>query len=381
MTHETSSVGESASLGEAAARMPLDASTAHSGQAGEASAAPHIDHHNNFNLIRLVAALQVLVVHVFNHFGYHSPLVDAFKVVPGVPTFFFISGSLIYISYKRTKARGLRAFFTNRILRIYPALWTCIFAATVSVVLTGYYFSHQPTIGHFVFWLFAQGSILQFYNPDFMRAYGAGVLNGALWTISVELQFYILTPLLYILLHKKPVLFGLLAATSLALNLYLRLEMNWELMAMKLAYVSFLSWVFMYMTGMLAAEYSKLQNVAKRIPYTVLLVALVLSQNYVGTYIENASNGINPISFIIVAALVTKFSTQRIPIFVGAQRFIERNDFSYGLYLYHMPVINFLLFEGLLSRFGNALAVLPIAGTAAAISWYVIERPALRRKR
>ena len=34
-------------------------------------------------------------------------------------------------------------------------------------------------------------------HPDFLRGYGVGVLNGSLWTIPVELQFYALVPLIY----------------------------------------------------------------------------------------------------------------------------------------------------------------------------------------
>ena len=71
------------------------------------------EHHNNFNLIRLIAAAQVLAVHGLNHLGFEGPLVTALRVVPGVPTFFFISGLLICTSYERTRTTGLRAFFTN----------------------------------------------------------------------------------------------------------------------------------------------------------------------------------------------------------------------------------------------------------------------------
>ena len=66
---------------------------------------------NNLNLIRLLAAGQVMLVHGLNHLGFDGPLVMALKLVPGVPTFFFLSGLLIYDSYDRTNANGISAFF------------------------------------------------------------------------------------------------------------------------------------------------------------------------------------------------------------------------------------------------------------------------------
>lgn len=41
-------------------------------------------------------------------------------------------------------------------------------------------------------------SVVQFYNPDLLRGYGVGVLNGSVWTIPVELQYYAVLPLLYL---------------------------------------------------------------------------------------------------------------------------------------------------------------------------------------
>ncbi len=46
-------------------------------------------------------------------------------------------------------------------------------------------------------WLAGQVSFLQFFNPEQFRGFGIGVANGALWTITVELQFYVFIPLLY----------------------------------------------------------------------------------------------------------------------------------------------------------------------------------------
>ena len=86
----------------------------------------------------------------------------------------------------------LKEYAQNRILRIYPALILCTFISVVCVYLTGYLSSQGVKFGELILWVAGQISFVQFYNPDFMRAFGVSVLNGSLWSITVELQFYIL---------------------------------------------------------------------------------------------------------------------------------------------------------------------------------------------
>lgn len=344
------------------------------------SAAPQ-SHDNNFNLIRLGAALQVLLVHAVNHFGYEGWLVEALKLVPGVPTFFFISGCLIYTSFERMRAKGSRSFFVNRLLRIYPALIVCVLVATLSVYLVGYFADVNVGAEQFIAWLIAQSTILQFYNPDFMRGYGMGVLNGALWTITVEVQFYALVPLLYWLLKKRPLLLALLLAASLAANLLLREGLDWQLIYVKLVYVSFVPWLYMFLVGFIVASRPTVGRLVERVHLSILVAAYVLSMLLVGGYATNASNAINPLSFVLLGLVVLKLATLPLPLPAGLKRFVQKNDFSYGLYLYHMPTINLLLAVGWVSGALNIVLALTTSLLAAMLSWYWIERPALSHKR
>lgn len=338
--------------------------------------------HNNFNLIRLLAATQVLVVHGLNHLEFEGPLVTALKVVPGVPTFFFISGLLIFTSYKRTRDQGMRAFFRNRVLRIFPALWACVLVSVLAVAATGYLATQGISLFQLGLWLAGQGSFFQFYNPDFMRGFGVGVLNGALWTISVELQFYALTPALFWLLARSRFRFAALAAASLAVNLYLRLYPDWTNIGLKLVYVSFLPWIYMFMLGSFLANSPKLMNQLHQwLRLRWLVPAYVASMVLIGSYEDNANNAINPISFLLLAGCVLRLSSVRLPLPERLAQFIARQDFSYGLYLYHMPVLNLLIFLGWFSARGNLAAVFAVTAVLAMASWYVVEKPALQHKR
>jgi peptidoglycan/LPS O-acetylase OafA/YrhL len=68
--------------------------------------------------------------------------------------------------------------------------------------------------GRFLACLAAQLTIGQFYNPAFLRGFGVGVLNGSLWTIPVELQFYLLLPLLALFARRRPAGWVVLAVTA-----------------------------------------------------------------------------------------------------------------------------------------------------------------------
>ncbi|NIJ63629.1 peptidoglycan/LPS O-acetylase OafA/YrhL [Sphingomonas leidyi] len=337
-------------------------------------------HSNNFNLIRLCAAAQVLIVHGLNHHEITGWGADVFKAIPGVPVFFFISGFLISASYLRTRERGLGEFFRNRILRIYPALIVCVLFATAMVAATGYLATQSISPARFVGWVLGQMSFLQFYNPDFMRGFGVGVLNGALWTITVELQFYLLTPPLMWLISRKPRIAAALFAISLAANLYLGWVGGGRSLFDKLLAVSFVPWVYMFMIGMLVALRPGLaRKLIKPTWLWALPIAYLASIFALGGYEHNAQNSINPVSFLILAVLIFKLAYLPIPFARRAQTFIGRNDFSYGIYLYHMPLINLTLFLGMAPVTG----ILTAAGCAilcALLSWYLVERPALKRK-
>ena len=339
-----------------------------------------LTHNNNFNLIRLIAAFQVLIVHALHHFEVESSVMYAAKAFPGVPAFFFISGYLIFYSYHRTRERGLRAFFRNRALRIYPALLACIAVSTFVVFLTGYFATKDIAVHDFFAWIAAQSTILQFYNPEFMRDYGVGVLNGALWTISVELQFYLLTPILYFIFSRSIGLAILIAGASLLLNVYIRMNPQWDGLFASLVYVSFTPWIYMFILGAFTAASGAIRELVAKCRLRYLFPAYIASMVFVGPYETNASNAINPVSFVLLCLIVLRIAEANIPIPERINTFIRKNDLSYAIYLYHMPTINLLLFVGVFGVLTNVFAVVAAAFMFAAASWYLIEKPALSLK-
>jgi peptidoglycan/LPS O-acetylase OafA/YrhL len=63
-----------------------------------------------------------------------------------------------------------------------------------------------------------------------------------------------------------------------------------------------------------------------------------------------------------------------------AKKVLNENDISYGLYIYHMPVVNVLLFCGARGLLWVP-AVWMMTAAIASMSWFGIEKPALSLKK
>jgi peptidoglycan/LPS O-acetylase OafA/YrhL len=344
---------------------------------------------NNFDLIRLVAALQVVVNHCAHHFGIdhsHWPLFVFTSLFPGVPIFFFTSGFLISRSYENNPVLG--EFALNRILRIYPALIVCFAVSLALVAISGYFARQEVPPLQALLWGVGQLSFIQFYNPEFMRDYGVGVLNGSMWTISVELQFYVLTPLLYASLRllnppdKRPgrALLGILIA-FVAVNLAYSAgaaryaDADWY----KLVGVSFAPWFYLFLIGVVFQRHFEMFRawLGSRFASLVLVYAVAA---WVWRFILGWSlgNDVNPMLSAALCAVTfaAAFSGAGL-----ADRLLHRNDLSYGAYIYHMPIVNFLIAIGLGSGTGSFLIAIAATLVLAYGSWRAVEKPALRFKR
>jgi peptidoglycan/LPS O-acetylase OafA/YrhL len=172
--------------------------------------------HNNFNLLRLIAAAQVVYIHTYGHLGMTVPswLANVLGQFPGVPMFFIISGFLVTESFMRS---GVGTFFAKRALRIYPALIVNIVILDVSTAIGGglvvvswawylafYLPLYSLTASSLIASEIAQtlsglpGGVAA-YLPAFYDFYPSGVL----WTLTVELSFYLVLPIFLIVAKRS----------------------------------------------------------------------------------------------------------------------------------------------------------------------------------
>lgn len=145
--------------------------------------------------LRAVAALGVYL----NHFGNPAWFPNRLSNIQSnggfaVPFFFVLSGFVLALAYEGNTI-DTRAFYLNRFARIGPTYFVALFIAAAYVSLSGFTFDHI-----FIMHLF--GLQAWFPTPDSGFAF-----NGPGWTISVEIFFYALFPLLFSVFNSSQLLF------------------------------------------------------------------------------------------------------------------------------------------------------------------------------
>ena len=167
---------------------------------------------NNFDIVRLILAIVVVFVHCYalsesSSLNIINHLMSGPVAVEG---FFAISGFLIFASYERTAS--LREYFSNRAFRILPGYWL----STVFCVLIGFSMGHFQ-VGKF---LIANLTFMNFLHPNIAGVFDLNpannAMNGALWTITIEVMFYLAVPVIIWLcrrLHRDAVLWTLFAGS------------------------------------------------------------------------------------------------------------------------------------------------------------------------
>jgi peptidoglycan/LPS O-acetylase OafA/YrhL len=338
---------------------------------------------NNFNLIRLIAALQVAIDHIMFYLKIDQKWIifDIVKLFPGVPIFFFVSGYLISKSYEKNPIK--REYFQNRVLRIYPALIVCTLLTFISVYLTGFFSNLNISNLKVMMWFFGQMSILQIYSPKFMSSFGTGNLNGSLWTIAVELQFYLLVPIFYWIMGHYPRQKKINYFLSIAIAVFMIVNIAHFVLLNKyrsfLWDVSFTPWFYMFLVGVIFQKNfdSLIQVLRGKVVYVFILY---LSTAYMSKYFFGWSvdNNINPILYTLLAILIFTFAYSFPDV---GNKFLQRNDFSYGVYIYHIPILNLFIYYGFTGNLLIGFITLLITIIIAIFSWLTIEKPAIRLKK
>lgn len=337
-----------------------------------------ISRENNFDIIRLLASLQVIFIHCIYHYKIDN-ISNTFiiELFPGVLVFFCISGFLIMSSLDRNS--NLKKYTINRVLRIFPGLYVSLIFTLLLLFMFDIIKIKELFSGNLMTWIFGQLTFFQFWTPDILRNWGVGTPNGSLWTITVELQFYIILPLLFLYFKKINFTSKILALLFILtlVNYFLSIDSAFnESIYYKLVSVSFIPYLNFFLFGVLFYifwEKIKIFFKGKALVWLFIYISFSyyfdLKPSYHPSGLQHVSNIL--LSIVTISAAYT---------FPKTSNFLNGNDISYGLYIYHMLVINSMIHLGFSKRFEYLLITIFITIILSIFSWTLIEKKALNLK-
>ena len=346
--------------------------------------------------MRACAAMGVVLTHVAFQTGTSNGVIGRLlhRFDLAVAVFFALSGFLLWRGHAAA-ARGLRHrpptghYLRSRLVRILPG-----YLVAVLVILT-----LLPEASHasLTVWL-ANLTLTQVYVPLTLTA---GLTQ--MWSLSVEVSFYLALPILAYLAYRLPVRARVPVIAAVAM-----ISFGWGLLPIHTPqFVNFLNWPPAYASwfaaGMLLAEWTvspigwphKLAR--NRVAITVIaLTAYLISASplagpedlvpaTLAQFVVRTSMGA-----VVAAALLAPFVLDRPdtphPI-MGSPVMVTLGRWSYGLFIWHLaalvmvfPMVGKFMFNGNLIVVFILTTVLGFA--MAAVSYALIESPcrnALRR--
>ena len=145
--------------------------------------------------LRGISALMVMISHYTWAYDFHFGLLgDHFFSFEtggaGVHLFFMISGFVIFMSLDKTE--HIRTFIINRIIRLYPTYWVCMFITLF--VITAF---PVPTLGNFT-------SFEVLVNLTMVQGYlKVRSIDEVYWSLAIELIFYVIMTCLFMAKQLK----------------------------------------------------------------------------------------------------------------------------------------------------------------------------------
>jgi len=290
---------------------------------------------SNFTIIKLILAFIVFITHFIflnkyviessNQYHYLLKFISSeynfFNAEIAVKIFFSISGYLIGLSL--SNKTQINTFYKKRIMRIYPSYITVVLMFFLIALLLNtnslniiifdretyvYLFSNLLTLN------FIQPSIKGFLDQNIINA-----INGSLWTIKNELVCYFLAPFMFSLIrrNKKWFLFlyiisvsWIVIPTEIINEIHPRLSKQFP----------------MFIPFFISGLFLSTLNLRRKLYLFNLFSILGLISTYLINYLIFTL--IFPICITFIIVYLSKNNLD-----------IKIKDYSYGLYLWHFPVI------------------------------------------
>ena len=331
--------------------------------------------YDNFGVIRLLLSIFVVVSHTMS-----IGLTGLASSEPGyswtgltlgehsVNCFFAISGFLIAMSWDRR--RNAMFFATSRFLRLVPGL---VAAVLISTFVIGAFMTTLPLTAYVASretWQFVLEAILRLKStgtlPGVFRDNPLDIVLGTVWSLKYEIGCYFGLLLLGVtgLLLRPRVILAIAVIFGLSL-------LAIEFFALKLSLSQITAFRLRFIFASAAALYVWRDRIPVSLPVALLSFSVALMLR--GTPVYHTALYAAETYLVLCLAIAPGLSSPKLEL---------PFDFSYGIYLYGLPVQ-----QALTSLYhpANPYLLFPLALLVttlfAAFSWYCIEHPALALKK
>ena len=344
--------------------------------------------------LRALAVLAVIIYHVdVNYLPGGFLGVDLFFVLSG-----YLISSLIIKEFRKTGTVNLYNFYIRRARRLLPAVYFMITVGLVVMVLFNEVLLHKSHLDAIFGYIYSSNWWYIFHKLDYFDSFGAQSPFKHLWSLAIEEQFYMIFPLLFLLVNRKKkskdgtyklnknflyVVLGLILVSLIAhillfdINNISRIYFGTDTRAFSLL-VGVVG-AILYPMERLHAKVTPQQNMLYSVVSLVSIATLITVMIYTSEYNTLLYRG----GFLLVAilgliviissgkqhTLMSRLLSFKPVVFIG--------KISYSLYLWHFPV---LVLTTPVSEIGNPnifFVILRIVLTfaVAIVSYVFVETP------
>ena len=306
--------------------------------------------------LRALAVLAVIIYHVdVNYLPGGFLGVDLFFVLSG-----YLISSLIIKEYRKTGSLNLYNFYIRRARRLLPAVYFMITAGLVVMVLFNEVLLRKSHLDAIFGYIYSSNWWYIFHKLDYFDSFGAQSPFKHLWSLAIEEQFYMIFPLLFLLVNRKKkskdgtyklnknflyVVLGLILVSLIAhillfdINNISRIYFGTDTRAFSLL-VGVVG-AILYPMERLHAKVTPQQNMLYSVVSLVSIATLITVMIYTSEYNTLLYRG----GFLLVAilgliviissgkqhTLMSRLLSFKPVVFIG--------KISYSLYLWHFPVL------------------------------------------
>ena len=344
--------------------------------------------------LRALAVLAVIIYHVdVNYLPGGFLGVDLFFVLSG-----YLISSLIIKEFRKTGTVNLYNFYIRRARRLLPAVYFMITVGLVVMVLFNEVLLRKSHLDAIFGYIYSSNWWYIFHKLDYFDSFGAQSPFKHLWSLAIEEQFYMIFPLLFLLVNGKKkskdgtyklnknflyVVLGLILVSLIAyillfdINNISRIYFGTDTRAFSLlvGVVGAILYPMERLHSKVTPQQNMIYSVVSLVSIATLITVMIYTSEY-NTWLYRGGFLLVAILGLIVIissgkqhTLMSKLLSFKPIVFIG--------KISYSLYLWHFPI---LVLTTPVSEIGNPNIILVILRVIlkfilATASYVFVETP------